>query len=259
MDNIISELRRMGKEGRKTQSARKKMKETSEELVGQIGHEKEPPPVDEADIPTALAKGDTVRVTSLGGVSGVVVENTSGSEAIVQVGVMRVTVPMTGLRIVGVSAAKQKPKASVSSVIIPDEPPALPQVRSKAKVRAARDAAAKTVEPQPEKVKKQPRPGGLAPRAGSQLSSVMIEKASSFSHELMLIGLRVDAALPRLDKWLDDAVLAGLDGGRVVHGKGTGALKRAVWEQLSGDPRVVAYQLSHPDEGGAGVTVIRFA
>jgi DNA mismatch repair protein MutS2 len=259
MDNIISELRRMGKEGRKTQSARKKMKETSEELVGQIGHEKEPPPVDEADIPTALAKGDTVRVTSLGGVSGVVVENTSGSEAIVQVGVMRVTVPMTGLRIVGVSAAKQKPKASVSSVIIPDEPPAVPQVSSKAKVRAARDAAAKTVEPQPEKVKKTPRPGGLAPRAGSQLSSVMIEKASSFSHELMLIGLRVDAALPRLDKWLDDAVLAGLDGGRVVHGKGTGALKRAVWEQLSGDPRVVAYQLSHPDEGGAGVTVIRFA
>ena len=260
MDNIISELRRMGKEGRKTQSARKKMKETSEELVGQIGHEKEPPPVDEADIPTALAKGDTVRVTSLGGVSGVVVENTSGSEAIVQVGVMRVTVPMTGLRIVGVSAAKQKPKPSVSSVIIPEEPAALPPaIRSKAKVRAARDAAAKSVEPQPEKVKKTPRPGGLAPRAGSQLSSVMIEKASSFSHELMLIGLRVDAALPRLDKWLDDAVLAGLDGGRVVHGKGTGALKRAVWEQLSGDPRVVAYQLSHPDEGGAGVTVIRFA
>jgi DNA mismatch repair protein MutS2 len=87
----------------------------------------------------------------------------------------------------------------------------------------------------------------------------MIEKASSISHELMLIGMRVDAALPRLDKWLDDAVLAGLDGGRVVHGKGTGALKRAVWEQLSGDSRVVAYQLSHPDEGGAGGTVIRFA
>ena len=216
--------------------------------------------MDEADIPTALAKGDTVRVTSLGGVSGVVVENTSGAEAIVQVGVMRVTVPMTGLRIVGVSAAKQKPKAVGVSVPLPDAPPLPPPaIRSKVKVRAARDAAAKSVEPQPEKVKKTPRPGGLAPRAGSQLSSVMIEKASNFSHELMLIGLRVDAALPRLDKWLDDAVLAGLDGGRVVHGKGTGALKRAVWEQLSGDPRVVAYQLSHPDEGGAGVTVIRFA
>ena len=134
MDNIISELRRMGKEGRKTQSARKKMKETSEELVGQIGHEKEPPPVDEADIPTALAKGDTVRVTSLGGVSGVVVENTSGAEAIVQVGVMRVTVPMTGLRIVGVSAAKQKPKAVGVSVPLPDAPP-LPPHRSPASAR----------------------------------------------------------------------------------------------------------------------------
>jgi DNA mismatch repair protein MutS2 len=258
MDNIISELRRMGKEGRKTQSARKKMKETSEELVGQIGHEKEPPPVDEADIPSALAKGDTVRVTSLGGATGVVVENTSGAEAIVQVGVMRVTVPMTGLRIVGVSAAKQKPKAKPS---IADEVAAMPPIpaRSKGKERPVRDVSAKPAEPRPEKDKKQPRAGGLAPRAGNQLSSVMIEKASSFSHELMLIGMRVDAALPRLDKWLDDAVLAGLDGGRVVHGKGTGALKRAVWEQLSGDSRVVAYQLSHPDEGGAGVTVIRFA
>jgi DNA mismatch repair protein MutS2 len=258
MDNIISELRRMGKEGRKTQSARKKMKETSEELVGQIGHEKEPPPVDEADIPTALAKGDTVRVTSLGGASGVVVENTSGAEAIVQVGVMRVTVPMTGLRIVGVSAAKQKPKAKPS---LADEVAAMPPIpsRSKGKERPVHDAISKPVNPRQEKDKKQPRAGGLAPRSGNQLSSVMIEKASSFSHELMLIGMRVDAALPRLDKWLDDAVLAGLDGGRVVHGKGTGALKRAVWEQLSGDTRVVAYQLSHPDEGGAGVTVIRFA
>ncbi|MEY3602825.1 MAG: hypothetical protein RL169_2069, partial [Armatimonadota bacterium] len=258
MDNIISELRRMGKEGRKTQSARKKMKETSEELVGQIGHEKEPPPVDEADVPTALAKGDTVRVTSLGGASGTVVENTSGAEAIVQVGVMRVTVPMTGLRIVGVSAAKQKPKAKPS---LAEEVAAMPPIpaRSKGKERPVRDVSSKPAESRPEKDKKQPRQGGLAPRSGNQLSSVMIEKASSFSHELMLIGMRVDAALPRLDKWLDDAVLAGLDGGRVVHGKGTGALKRAVWEQLSGDSRVVAYQLSHPDEGGAGVTVIRFA
>ena len=258
MDNIISELRRMGKEGRKTQSARKKMKETSEELVGQIGHEKEPPPVDEADVPTALAKGDTVRVTSLGGASGTVVENTSGAEAIVQVGVMRVTVPMTGLRIVGVSAAKQKPKVKPS---LAEEVAAMPPIpaRSKGKERPVRDVSSKPAEPRQEKDKKQPRQGGLAPRSGNQLSSVMIEKASSFSHELMLIGMRVDAALPRLDKWLDDAVLAGLDGGRVVHGKGTGALKRAVWEQLSGDSRVVAYQLSHPDEGGAGVTVIRFA
>ena len=258
MDNIISELRRMGKEGRKTQSARKKMKETSEELVGQIGHEKEPPPVDEADVPTALAKGDTVRVTSLGGASGMVVENTTGAEAIVQVGVMRVTVPMTGLRIVGVSAAKQKPKTKPS---LAEEVAAMPPIpaRSKGKERPVRDVSSKPAEPRSEKDKKQPRQGGLAPRSGNQLSSVMIEKASSFSHELMLIGMRVDAALPRLDKWLDDAVLAGLDGGRVVHGKGTGALKRAVWEQLSGDSRVVAYQLSHPDEGGAGVTVIRFA
>lgn len=258
MDNIISELRRMGKEGRKTQSARKKMKETSEELVGQIGHEKEPPPVDEADVPTALAKGDTVRVTSLGGASGTVVEHTSGAEAIVQVGVMRVTVPMTGLRIVGVSAAKQKLKTKPS---LAEEVAAMPPIppRSKGKEHPERQISDKQPEPRLEKEKKEPRQGGLAPRSGNQLSSVMIEKASSFSHELMLIGMRVDAALPRLDKWLDDAVLAGLDGGRVVHGKGTGALKRAVWEQLSGDSRVVAYQLSHPDEGGAGVTVIRFA
>lgn len=243
MDNIISELRRMGKEGRKTQTARKKMKETSEELVGQIGHEKAQPPPEEGDVPTSLVKGENVRVTSLGGAPGIVTESTSGPEALIQVGVMRVTVPLTGLR------RTQNPyKAAGVKKSAPKKAGGLSEFDEKPAIDAPDEPLGKAV-----------RPGGLAPREGVQLSAVMVEKATHFSHELMLIGMRVDAALPRLDKWLDDATLSGLDGGRVVHGKGTGALKRAVWEQLSGDPRVVSYQLSHPDEGGAGVTVVRFA
>ncbi|MFM7321094.1 MAG: endonuclease MutS2 [Armatimonadota bacterium] len=98
MDNIISELRRMGKEGRKTQSARKQMREAAVEMVGGIGFERAPEPVDPADVPESLRKGETVRVTSLGGAEGVVLADAEDGDVLVQVGMMRVTVPIAGLR-----------------------------------------------------------------------------------------------------------------------------------------------------------------
>ncbi|MFM7321093.1 MAG: Smr/MutS family protein [Armatimonadota bacterium] len=83
-----------------------------------------------------------------------------------------------------------------------------------------------------------------------------MRKAAVVEPEISLIGLRVDAALPRLDKWLDDVCAAGLESVRVVHGKGTGQLRKAVWEHLKGDPRVGSYVMAHPDAGGAGATVV---
>jgi len=74
--------------------------------------------------------------------------------------------------------------------------------------------------------------------------------------ELNLRGLRVEEAIPRLDKYLNDAYLASLPWVRIVHGKGTGALRRAVREQLEGYPLVVSYRSGDQHEGGEGVTVV---
>ena len=76
--------------------------------------------------------------------------------------------------------------------------------------------------------------------------------------EISLIGLRVSEAEPLLVKALDDAILADLPYLRVVHGKGTGALRQFVHEILSGDPRVKRFGFAAPNQGGAGVTVVEF-
>jgi len=76
--------------------------------------------------------------------------------------------------------------------------------------------------------------------------------------EISLIGLRVSEAEPLLVKALDDAVLADLPYLRVVHGKGTGALRELVHEVLSVDPRVKRFSFAPPNQGGPGVTVVEF-
>jgi DNA mismatch repair protein MutS2 len=73
--------------------------------------------------------------------------------------------------------------------------------------------------------------------------------------ELDLRGQRVEQALPRVDKYLDDAFLAGMPFVRIIHGKGTGALRQAVREQLRGHPLVKSFRSGEQGEGGTGVTV----
>ncbi|MHB1981046.1 MAG: Smr/MutS family protein, partial [Sulfobacillus sp.] len=100
-------------------------------------------------------------------------------------------------------------------------------------------------------------PGGqerAVERAGwSQLGAA---KAQAISPELHLIGLRVDEALALLDKYLDDASLAGLQRVRIVHGKGTGSLRRAIHEVLAKQATVQHFALADAQAGGSGVTVI---
>ena len=76
--------------------------------------------------------------------------------------------------------------------------------------------------------------------------------------EISLIGLRVAEAEPLLVKALDDAVLADLPSLRVVHGKGTGALREFVHDVLSADPRVKRFGFAPPNQGGHGVTLVEF-
>ena len=77
--------------------------------------------------------------------------------------------------------------------------------------------------------------------------------------ELMLLGDRVEEAVQRVDKHLDEAVLSGLPFVRIIHGVGTGALKSAVTEALEGHPHVKNHAPAESDAGGDGVTVVEIA
>jgi DNA mismatch repair protein MutS2 len=74
--------------------------------------------------------------------------------------------------------------------------------------------------------------------------------------ELHLLGRTSDEARAAVEKFLDDAALAGHREIRLVHGKGTGALRRAVEGCLRGHPLVGGFRLAEPAAGGAGVTVV---
>jgi DNA mismatch repair protein MutS2 len=74
--------------------------------------------------------------------------------------------------------------------------------------------------------------------------------------ELNLLGARVEEALNRAEQYLDDAFLAGAQRVRIVHGKGTGALRRAIADLLRAHPLVERFALADVTEGGSGVTVV---
>ena len=75
--------------------------------------------------------------------------------------------------------------------------------------------------------------------------------------ELDLRGLTVDDMLIELDRYLDTAYLAGLPFVRIIHGKGTGALRQAVRDELRGHPLVSSFRAGEANEGGEGVTVAK--
>ncbi|MCQ2522522.1 MAG: endonuclease MutS2 [Lachnospiraceae bacterium] len=88
---------------------------------------------------------------------------------------------------------------------------------------------------------------------------VNISKASNVSAEINVLGLTVDEAVIRVDKFLDDAYLCHLNPVRVVHGKGTGALRSGIHAFLNRCPYVAEYHLAAPGEGDAGVTIVELA
>ena len=81
---------------------------------------------------------------------------------------------------------------------------------------------------------------------------------STFSPEVDVRGMIGDDAWFVVDKYLDDAVLAGVPTVRIIHGKGTGALRAALWRCFKNDPRIKSYRHGAYGEGDAGVTVIEF-
>jgi DNA mismatch repair protein MutS2 len=89
------------------------------------------------------------------------------------------------------------------------------------------------------------------------LAQRRMQMRQTLSPEIMLLGMRAEQAMEALDGYIDDACMAGISPVRVVHGKGTGALKKVVWDYLQGHPHVGSFRLGEDGEGGGGVTVVQ--
>ena len=83
-----------------------------------------------------------------------------------------------------------------------------------------------------------------------------ISAGGSFSPELDLRGQLTDDAWFMCDKYIDDAMVANIRQVRIIHGKGTGALRNYLWSWFKGDPRIISYRLGAYGEGDSGVTVL---
>ena len=87
---------------------------------------------------------------------------------------------------------------------------------------------------------------------------IKMSKSASVSTEINLLGKTVDEAVAELDKYLDDAYIAHLSSVRIVHGKGTGALRKGVHNYLRRQKHVASFRLGEFGEGDAGVTIVEF-
>jgi DNA mismatch repair protein MutS2 len=92
-------------------------------------------------------------------------------------------------------------------------------------------------------------------RSGSATGDLSLSKKMNAVTEIKLLGLTVDEACEILDKFIDDSVLSGIRSIRIVHGKGTGALRSAVASMLKKDRRVREFRLAGYGEGDSGVTI----
>jgi DNA mismatch repair protein MutS2 len=97
------------------------------------------------------------------------------------------------------------------------------------------------------------KPVSKAPRVSVPVN---LSRAANISPEIMLRMQRVDEALANLDQYLSEAYAAGLQQVRVIHGKGTGTLRKAVREYLNTHPLVASYRGADATEGGDGVTIV---
>jgi DNA mismatch repair protein MutS2 len=92
-----------------------------------------------------------------------------------------------------------------------------------------------------------------------QFISTDFNPPPNISSELNIRGMRVEEALEKLDKFIDTIYGGGWAGCRILHGKGTGTLRQAVREVLRSTPYVQGFDDAQDNEGGSGVTVVRFS
>jgi DNA mismatch repair protein MutS2 len=122
------------------------------------------------------------------------------------------------------------------------------------RLRARLDDLAARSQTESKRDQKRRTPTGV--RGASASTAQASTKVASPGLELDLRGQRIEDAVPALEDYLDAAYMAGLPFVRIIHGKGTGALRVAIRERLHGHPLVGRYQTGQPKEGGDGVTVV---
>ena len=105
---------------------------------------------------------------------------------------------------------------------------------------------------------KDPEEAKKAPKGAGGSGKIKMSKAASISHEINLLGLTVDEAVAKLDKYLDDAYISRIPQVRIVHGKGTGALRNGGTAYLRGVPYIKSFRLGEIGEGDTGVTIVDF-
>ena len=105
------------------------------------------------------------------------------------------------------------------------------------------------------------RQAAVQERTQSQPAIVLprYEGRPEVAMQLDMRGWRVEQALEELDTYLNDAVMSGMSSVRIVHGKGTGALRSAIREQLAHHPLVKSFTSASPQEGGDGVTIVKLS
>ena len=101
-------------------------------------------------------------------------------------------------------------------------------------------------------------PAAKTGKGRSSVGKMRMSKSYSVSPEINLLGMTGDQAVSKLDKYLDDAYLAHLSSVRIVHGKGTGALRQAVHQHLKRVKYVASFRLGEFGEGDSGVTIATF-
>jgi DNA mismatch repair protein MutS2 len=199
LDKAMKELRSYKREGKRTQVLQQEITKAFEEIQEETVVSPEEQFEEQPLTGHVFRKGETVFIASLNQV-GTVLDEAKGDSAMVQIGSMRVAVPVETLR-----PTRQKPREEAIS---------------------------------------------------SVAEGVSLEKVRNISPELKLIAQRAEPAVDNLDKYLDGAMAAGLRQVRIIHGRGTGALKKAVWDYLRGHPGVESFRLGEDNEGGSGATIV---
>lgn len=200
LDRALDDLSRQQAESRRAVKIEQEAEQTIEEMVERLVNV--PEVIEEPEGDYTFKVGQNVRIASLHQ-EGVLLSEAEGGEATVQVGSMKVTVPVSALRPCKQPAAKperaQEPSAPTDAIVV---------------------------------------------------------RAQNISTELKLIAQRVEPALQNLDRYVHEALAAGVPEVRIIHGMGTGALKKAVWEYLRNNPAVESYHLAERNQGGAGATIV---
>ena len=219
LDNTLSELRKASSEGQHTERARQKIKSIGDDLQNALQRRTARPTLTQqptVPLDGPLSKGDVVELLTLG-MNGEVLEDQRD---------------MSADAVVSVQVGAIRVTVPASSLRL------LKRVES---------------EPHAERI---PEPSiNERPRAEIQ-PSISMQKAMDITPQISLLGQRADEAVQNVERYLDDAYAAGLTRVRVVHGKGTGALRRAVHQLLTGHPLAMEFATADAEEGGAGATIV---